>query len=232
MTIHNTMEEVVKQKVAVIFDQAVCEKQTRLTCDCHLCRLDVICFVLNRIQPQYIVSSQGVAFSQTCFNQQLLADIDILIMNAIHIVNNSKRPHADHTPENLDLFRKSGPVYNFPTFVGTILDGLTFTPLKEVCVSLYHKNEIVKMIDSSWANPYTTNAKIPGTFTFWAEPQKTAEEGNEAVYQFQLKIEAQGYDSLSYFFDVSVKSNEKIFLTYKSEFTHKIPDLYIFPIGS
>ena len=51
MNVHNLMEEIVKQRVDQLYENAKNEKVEWLSCDCENCRLDTVSFVLNRIPP-------------------------------------------------------------------------------------------------------------------------------------------------------------------------------------
>ncbi|HRZ64078.1 MAG TPA: late competence development ComFB family protein, partial [Spirochaetia bacterium] len=63
MEIRNLMEDAVKAVVDELFELEA--KDQRLGyCLCDQCRLDVACYVLNRIKPEYIVSSRGLAYSE------------------------------------------------------------------------------------------------------------------------------------------------------------------------
>ena len=52
MNVHNLMEEIVKQRVDQLYENAKNEKVEWLSCDCENCRLDTVSFVVNRIPPK------------------------------------------------------------------------------------------------------------------------------------------------------------------------------------
>ena len=63
MEIRNLMEDAVLAAVGELFELE--EKDPRLgLCTCGQCRLDVACYVLNRIKPEYILSGRGLAYSE------------------------------------------------------------------------------------------------------------------------------------------------------------------------
>ena len=61
MTIHNLMEDFVYNEVNKVFDAAKEKNEPWFTCNCMQCRLDTVCFVLNRIKPRYTASGRGMA---------------------------------------------------------------------------------------------------------------------------------------------------------------------------
>lgn len=63
MDIRNIMEDAVKVLVEELFEREDREKRLGY-CTCDQCKLDVECYVLNRVKPEYIVSSRGLAYSE------------------------------------------------------------------------------------------------------------------------------------------------------------------------
>ena len=61
MIIHNVMEDLVYDEVNKLFDEAEEKKESWLTCSCMQCRVDTMCYVLNRLKPRYIKSGRGLA---------------------------------------------------------------------------------------------------------------------------------------------------------------------------
>ena len=68
MKIHNQMEDLVLNIVDEMFDSK--DIQESDICTCGQCRLDVACFVLNRISPEYIISSRGLAHLNSDYHQK------------------------------------------------------------------------------------------------------------------------------------------------------------------
>ena len=100
MIIHNVMEDLVYTEVNKLFDEAEEKKESWLTCSCMQCRVDTMCYVLNRVKPRYIKSGRGLAhflkFEKT-EKVQIMADITSLVIEGMHRVLSTKRPH-DHEP--------------------------------------------------------------------------------------------------------------------------------------
>lgn len=147
MTIHNLMEDLVYTEVNKVFDAAKDKNEPWFTCNCMQCRLDTVCFVLNRIKPRYTASGRGMAhFLQIDQSEknQLLADISTLAFDGMKTVLSTKRSHTSS-----EQALPSGYVFNFPTITGRILDGQTFSPISDLPVALYLEDALVAQIKSS-----------------------------------------------------------------------------------
>lgn len=222
------MEELVYNEVNNLFDTAKANKTPWLTCSCAQCRLDTICYVLNKIPPRYIKSGRGLAYSQleeSIDKSQLFADINKIGLEGMRQVLAKQRPHST-SDSNLP----DSPVFNFPTFVGRILDGLTFEPVKNLEVLLLLNSKKAESINISWENPYKISSHTPGTFTFWVKPLSAKEENIKKVFPFEIKIEQEGYDSINYFFELGITSESIIRTAYSAEHAFMLPDLHIFPL--
>lgn len=226
MNVHNLMEELVYAEVNGLFDAAKRNGADWLTCDCAQCRLDVVCYVLNRVSPRYIVSGRGLAHAETGVTLekgQLSADVSRIGLEGMRRVLATQRPHggASGLPET--------PVFNLPTIVGRVLDGLTFEPVKDVEVFLLRDGVPAEPIDPSWANPYRISPQTPGTFTFWVKPVKAEREGEKRVFPFEIRVSLAGHDPLSHFFEIGSSSESVIRTAYTADHSFFLPDLHIFP---
>ncbi|MEW5815700.1 MAG: late competence development ComFB family protein [Spirochaetota bacterium] len=230
MKVHNTMEEVVVNTVHEIFTE---EEKTNAQgfCTCSQCRLDVACYVLNRIPPQYIISGRGLAHVQSDYQEQLQkhADLAGLINEAIKKVSRTKRPHFSHAKDKQNLIPK-GPLYNFPTIIGRLFNGNNFEPISNMNVSLLSKGELVKMFDPNWQNPYPVADKTAGTFIFWPYPVKAENMKMKKVFEFELFVEAPKFEALRHFFELELEPDELFNDSFHLQKTHKIEDLYLFPL--
>jgi len=227
MNVHNLMEELVFSQVHDLFDTAKKNRTDWLTCTCAQCRLDTICYVLNRIQPRYIKSGRGLAYSQLeeSFDKaQLAADINFLAIDGMHQVMSTRRPHNNSDTDMPEL-----PVFNFPTFVGRILDGLTFEPVHDIDVELIQGTNSALPIDQSWENPYHISEHTPGTYTFWVKPQKADAEGVNKVFPFAIRVSREGCDPIEYFFELGLTSETFLRTAYSADHCWFLPDLHLFP---
>ncbi len=226
MNVHNLMEELVYSGVNDLFDAARENKSEWLVCDCAQCRLDTICYVLNRVPPRYIKSARGLAHTQNddAFDRpQLLADINRIALEGMKQVLSSRRPHTQAGSE-----LPVGPVFNVPTLVGRILDGQTFEPVRGLSVKLLLNGALAESINSSWENPCVINEHTPGTFTFWPKPIAATAEGEKRVFSFEIAVDREGYDPIRYFFELGVASESVIRTAYTSEHSYILPDLHFF----
>ncbi|ULQ60151.1 late competence development ComFB family protein [Brucepastera parasyntrophica] len=227
MNVHNLMEEYVYTGVNELFDDPEIGKQEWFTCNCEQCRIDTICFVLNRIQPRYIKSGRGLVYSkieEIYDKSQIMADINHLALEGMKQVLSTRRPHA----EKVDTFPEA-PVFNFPTIVGRILDGQTFEPVKDIFVSLLMDSKLTEAIDCTWENPYRISKYTPGTFTFWPKPVSTKFENTKKVFSFEIRVEEKGFDLIRYYFEIGLSSESFIRTAYNARNSFFLPDLHLFP---
>ena len=230
MTIHNILEEQVISRVNELFEQVKSAKPSWFTCDCELCRMDAMCYVLNRMRPRYVLSGRGLTFHNAQDGSQLNADIDALAMEGIRLVSGAKRPYHDAYADKKTDVGEDHMVFNFPTFVGTVYDGSTFESLSNVEISLLQQGKLVSMMDVTWANPCKTFASTAGNYSFWVNPVDAYAVGENKVFSFTLNFEADGYDAMSYSFDVPVISENRIRTEPNSANSVKIKDMYLFPL--
>lgn len=228
MKVHNILEELVANSVNEMFLQLKEMSTPWLTCDCEHCRLDVTSYVLNRLPPKYVVSGRGAIYNNSEDTTQLVADIESLVMEAIRVVNSVQRPYHN-TSIASDSSYGSGPTFNFPTFFGTVYNGQSFEPLSNAKVTLKVNNEIATMIDYTWSNPCTTDARSKSTYTFLVKPVDAETENESKVFDFTINIEAEGFDNLAYSFSIPVISSAKPRLSLNSTYSLKIQDLFMFP---
>jgi len=231
MKIHNLMEDIVLEKVHEIFEDENADFKSKGYCTCYQCRLDVACYVLNRIQSKYMTSSRGLAHLRTEFqnNLQKSADLASLINDGIKQVSTTKRPHYDHGEEG-KIPSPEGPLYNFPTIIGRLFNGKTFEPMKDITISLGKGGKLVEMIEPSWQNPYYISYKTAGTFLFWPHPVPANSPKAKQIFEFELVVEEQAeYDELHHFFEMNLEAEEEFNEAVHLQRTYKLEDLYLFP---
>jgi competence protein ComFB len=228
----NLMEDIVIEKVNEIFDEENISRREGL-CRCYQCRMDVACYVLNRISPMYMTSSRGLAHLRTEYqnNLQKAADLVSLIKDGIQQVFETQRPHYDSSCEPASELGE-GPVYNFPTIMGRILNGNTFEPMTGIKVDLLSKGNPVTMLDKSWQNPYLLIEQTAGTYLFWPYPVSAESLKESRVFEFEIYIDEKGYDELHHFFEMELTPEEKVNDVLHMEKTYKVEDIYLFPVLS
>ncbi len=184
-------------------------------------KLDVICYVLNRIMPEYIISYRGLIHEEMelKYDPQKITDIISLIYDAIRTIKNRRREDsfniADEEIEwGYSYIEAENYFYNFPQIIGQVLNSANFEPVDGAIVTcLDENNNKVEMSNNLWKNPIETSIKTNGIFTFWpksikVEPNK---EGSEKNFKMKIIVTKEGYLKEEKYFSFKLKS-EKIIL--------------------
>jgi competence protein ComFB len=231
MHIHNVMEDIVIGKV-----QNICEsieatgsaQSTQGICTCDQCRLDAASYVLNRITPCYVVSSRGAARigQETLDALQQNVDIDVMIYKALQQVSHNQRPYHD---EKQGTSVHAGAVFNIPTIVGHIYNGVNFEPMFDIEVQLLREGNLVPMKDFNWQNPCNLVQKTGGAFTFWPAPLPAESSGEKKGLEFLIRAQAPGFDTLEYVFEMALTSEAQQAQSFSMDRTHRLLALYMFP---
>jgi competence protein ComFB len=232
MDVRNIMEDAVKVLVEELFEREDREKRLGF-CTCDQCKLDVECYVLNRVKPEYIVSSRGLAYSEKegLDKVQRQADLISLVKEGWGKVSHSPRSTSDHQggkPLDAEL---EGPYFNFPTIMGRVFDGRTFAPLGEGAVRLLQDGGEAEMMDPNWQNPFVLAGATGGSFIFWPRPRPAAPGEGEKKFVFEVKVEVPGLEGISHFVEMDVAPQRSVRLDFSLQRVHKVPDLYLFPEG-
>lgn len=225
MKIHNVTQEAVTELVNEAFKS---NDRPKDLCLCNQCHMDVICYVLNRVQPKYIVSDRGISHMSDNYSEslQMRADIVKNINEAMRIVAQAKRTH--HLEENFNPATKAQAYFNFPTVSGKILSGINFSP-EEVTVELYHDEKLVKMIDPTWENPYSINENCDGNFIFWPMAMPAASEGIRKNFTFEIRILSEQKEPNKIFFSVDGISEKEFSDSFQAHKTITLKETLLFP---
>jgi competence protein ComFB len=233
MEVHNIVEDLVLAQVDAICD--VIEKEPNNDiCTCPQCRMDTACYVLNRFPPRYMVSNRGVARVErdSIEWQQKEADIVTLVYEGIKQVNHNQRPFFSHGPQKDGKVQDVNmPVYNIPTIIGRLFNGLNFSPLANLKVELRRNGDLVTMKDANWQNPYRLVANTEGTFTFWPTPIPAEEANIHKSFEYTIRVEAPEFEPLNHHFNVPVISEYQSTRSFSLGRTFTLHDLYMFPPG-
>ncbi|MDR1143942.1 MAG: late competence development ComFB family protein [Spirochaetaceae bacterium] len=230
MEIHNTMEELVIDEVNAICDSLEAKKNEGI-CTCSQCRQDAVCYVLNRTDPHYVVSHRGAARVNQAAGQQSRADLTSLVYDGIKHVSHNQRPYFTHnkdSPEEKPSI--DTPVFNIPTIIGRVFNGLNFSPITGITVELLQNGVLALMKDNNWQNPYVLIPNTGGTFTFWPRPVPAEKPEIRGSFEFTVKITTEDFAELSHIFTIPVIS-EQVGTNFSLSRTFKLPDLYLFPPG-
>lgn len=229
MNVHNIMEDVVKKSVDDLYEQVKKDGCKWLSCDCMNCRLDTVCYVLNRISPKYVVSGRGVTHSASDIkNLQLKADINQLALEGMRTVSATKRPFHLNDNNECNPQPVMMPSFNFSTISGTILDGSTFEPIIGANITLMYEGKVVEMVDKTWINPYITCQSTKGVYNFWVKSMPAEKEGISKNFHFSMLIKAEGYNDFTYHFDVPLVSQAFCLNQLDATFSLKLKDIILF----
>lgn len=230
MDVHNLMEEIVKKKVDALYENAKKSKPEWLSCDCQNCRLDTVNYVLNRIPPKYIVSGRGaVHVSMDLENTQIKADVETLAIEGMKAVNSAKRPyHLKAACEESSDEKNSEPHFNFCAVSGKVLDGANFEPVLNATVVLKFEGEEAQMFDDTWQNPYITMESTKGTFSFLIKSVPAEKSNEKKTFNFFIEVSAPGYESLKYYFELPIVSEEEKRNHFDPTFSFRLNDCVIF----
>lgn len=207
MKVQNIMESYITNRTNALYDDFAEMKNSFLTCSCENCRLDTICYVLNRVQPKYVVSGRGMTYANLALNGQMKADIDAMIIDGIRVVNAAKRPY--HHQRKLHDTAANTPAFTFPVFMGAVYDGHSFEPLSGVSIELSADGKLVPMEDASWENPTLTYKPAKGSFTFKPASIPAEKEGETREFNFTITIRSADYQPLIYSFTIPLTSSKE-----------------------
>ena len=235
MNLHNTVEDIVISKVDEIFRTLV-EEESKKFCTCNQCRVDVICYALNRLPPHYIVSHRGVSRARrdivSIKQQQQTADVVAMIHEGLKKVSHNQRPSVSHVAgDEINDIGAIVPVFNIPTIMGRLFSGSNFSPIVDVDVELLWNGKLVPMKDGNWNNPYRPVTCTEGSFSFWPAPEKASKIDDQKIFSYTLRVSAPEFETLNHSFNVPVESELHTATSFRLERAFKLPDLYMFPPG-
>ena len=224
LVIRNVLEDAVLKVVNQICDDDANSQQPNyMTGD--ECRMDVACFVLNRVPQRYVSSARGLAHIEQEIeqDQQLFVDLVTLTHEGLRRVTTVRRSFYGDEPGTTSV---DGPHYFFPTIKGRLFDAESFAAIQGAEITLYRDDSLVRMVDSRWENPYKIAQPTAGTFLFWPQPVQAPPEGN-ATFEFEVRVTDARYQPLHHFFTVNriASSDGTGALIATGEL--KLPDLYL-----
>ncbi len=82
----NLMEAIVEQKLDSMIDSLGC-------CKCDVCRMDILCYTLNRLPPKYVATTQGELLSRI---DSLSSTFDMSVVTAITSAAEVVKQHPRH----------------------------------------------------------------------------------------------------------------------------------------
>jgi competence protein ComFB len=234
MDIHNTNEDIVHNTVQTIFEEIKRTGNQEGFCLCYQCRMDTVCYALNRTEPNYIVSNRGLTRAEQADinRQQIIADVTSLVYKGLRLVNHNMRPTAPHDGTGTQHSIKTHhPLFDIPTIAGRLFNGASFEPIVNIKLALYCDGELVSMRNTNWQNPFDMVSSTPGAFSFWPAPVIADVPEIEKVFKYSLKVDSPDFEPFSHFFNITAVSKYHTPHSYTMNRTYKLPDLYLFPPG-
>ena len=222
---HNLMEELVVDVVEDIFSNE--DFLGRSGCpDTEQCRLDVVCYVLTRIQPLYTTSSRGLAHLDKTYIEkpQSTADITSLVNEGIRQVGLHLRPFSTENEKNLP----KPPMFNFPIIKGQVFDGRTFAPYFGSSIELKSEGEHVRMRGSRWNNPSQLIGETEGRFLFWPIPVAAGSIEESREFSFSIELRADGYKNVRHFFSLKLTADDTFIDSMKLNRIYTVDPIYLF----
>ncbi|MDR3116148.1 MAG: late competence development ComFB family protein [Treponema sp.] len=231
MGFYNINEDRVTTEVNAIFELIKRRGNPQKICTCSQCRTDIICYVLNRMEPHYVASNRGLAraIGKSIKYQQKKADIVSLIYEGINQIRHHRRPFTEHKGREDNFWNNQKPVFIVPVILGQIFNGINFAPLEEAQIELRHEQSLVPMMNSNWQNPYNLVSYIAGIFTFLPCPIPAASIGIHKNLGFSLIIKAPGFEELPSSFEIPVMSEILASNPFSMKRIFRLPDIYMFP---
>jgi competence protein ComFB len=230
MRIHNLLEEVVIEKIDEIIRECgdkIAKEEMEIVGEY---KLDVACYVLNRIDPVYIVSGRGLAYLDIDYIDKLQRDADLvtLIHQGIERVTTVQRPHYAARKGKKQQALK-GFFFNFPIIKGRIFNSLNFAPVHGIDIELLHRHEHAAMIEETWQNPYHIVENTAGSYYFWPRPISAKKPGETAHYEFELLAQSSLFEEIRHFIPIDVKAEEGVVDYFRVNKIITIKDLYLVP---
>lgn len=228
LVIRNLMEDAALRIVDEICDEEEARDEPRYATSPE-CRMDAACFILNRIPQRYVSSARGQAHADQLManDQQLFVDMVTLAHEGLRRVSSVRRSFYDREP--MAGPDTSGPHFYLPTVKGRILNGTTFELVCDVDALLLHDDRPVEMFDGRWDNPYRIVDNAAGTYLFWPAPVAAKESGEQRTFEYEIRVEAPGFEPLRHFFALSRESTSQAPDALDLTGEHRLPDLYLLP---
>lgn len=230
MEIHNLVEDEVSTLI-----ERICEEEEAKGefgyCTSVECRIDAICYVLNRTQPRYVSSARGMSHvaSEQERNTQAQIDLVALAHEALRRVSSVRRSYYDTESETTAPHTSAAPAV--PIITGRLLIATSFQPVDNTTVTLYRGTNVAPMVDHRWENPYEITPNTSGQYSFW--PQGPEELADQDEVEFLLAVDDPRFEEFRSYFTVPVvrPQNEPNTAARGHKHEHMLSDMYLIPVG-
>jgi len=233
--LHNTMEDI------VLFCLEDVLKEKNDICKCDQCRLDMACYILNKVQPRYVLSSRGIVHyekNKIKDNQEYI-DIYTLAMEAIQVVSQTMRHNkkdinkdkAGNKIQNTSPDKNGSYYYNFPQIVGRVIDSDNLEPICDAKVTLHNgdTNDKIAMFNVNWQNPALINDQMDGFFSFWPVSIPTDDKNKKTAFVMFVTLEKEGYETMCKSFEIESESTPNLDETINKEQVFRLNEIYLSP---
>lgn len=235
MNLHNTMEDV------VLFCLEDVLKEKNDICKCDQCKFDMACYILNKVQPKYVLSSRGIVHyekNKIKDNQEYI-DIYTLAMEAIQVVSKTMRHNKEEIDkdgagkknQNTAAYKEGSYYYNFPQIVGRVIDSDNLEPINDAKITLHNGdiNDKVAMFNGNWQNPAFINDQMDGFFSFWPISIPTDEKNKKTAFVMFVTLEKEGYETICKSFEIESESTQNLDEIINKEKVFRLNEIYLSP---
>lgn len=229
MEVHNLMEDEVVRLINGICDEE--EKDLSLGyCTSPECRMDAVCYVLNRTRPRYVSSARGMSHLVSEHDRDTQAHVDLVALahEALRRISSIRREYYDSgSPDDGEQI-SSGPAT--PIITGRLLSCTTFEPVNDVIVTLMCGGKPAPMVDRRWGNPYRITGNAAGQYSFW--PVAPAGSDPDIEIEYSVSVSDDRYEPFRHYFSVmplGSPGHDREHVVRHHE--HQLPDLYLVPVG-
>lgn len=197
-------------------------------------RNDLICYVLNRVQPMYVTSSRGVIHQEIDIEKDVQKQVDLFSLVAEGIRTISSRRKSEGDKEDYQEFESSTEefYFNFPYFIGKVVSTVNWDGIPDVVVTLKHKveNEFTstEMVNSQWTNPHIITDTTKGYYTFFPKPIiDTNRVSTNKPFEFKVLYEHPRFELIERYFHIEIASEKMIYHGFRKGNSFRLEDVFI-----
>jgi len=197
-------------------------------CTCSRCRLDIMAYACNRVQPRYIASERGHTHAYLDrHNTQNQADIIAIVAEGISIVSSRTRHFEAKDAQTQEEEKKSSVLhFNFPHIVGTVRDADNLEPVVGATVTAHIDGKKAWLADDSWSNPYKTIGATFGTYSFWFAAER-AEQETEKKFRIRISFDCDNYLPSEKVFYLTLEPESTKYQYVRHDLLHIVPTVYL-----
>lgn len=199
-------------------------KQTYPAVDDEL-KLDIICYILNRLSPHYTNSNRGYNYYLSKdINRQNRTDIISLFFSALE----SFKERRD-TGIPLGETKTEKRYFNFPQFFGLVFNSDNMLRIERAVATFFIDGKLVDNNEyHGIQNPYTIHPQTRGIYSFWIPAIENSKNVAERTFTIKVRIEIPGSEKeISVFEKITLKSTDAFQPNVEKGNTHQLPDAFL-----